>query len=71
MEYGFCEAGEPLVYESERANAVRPPKGKADEHLMPVQESESGDPEAEGNEDGCGAEWEEDKTVDTDTQPVW
>ena len=44
---------------------------------MPVQESESGDLEAEGNEDGCGAEWEEDKTVDNrpetngnDTRPL-
>ena len=71
MEYGFCEAGEPLVYESERANVVSPPKGKTDEHMMPVQESESGDPEAEENGEGCGAECEDDETVNTDTRAVW
>ena len=58
MEYGFCVAGEPLVHENKRANAVRPPKGKTHEHLLPVQEGESGDLEAKDESEGCGAEHE-------------
>ena len=59
MEYGFCVAGEPLVREKKRATAVRPPKGRTHEHLLPVQEGESGDLEAKDESDGCGAESEE------------
>ena len=54
-------AGEPLVQKSERANAVRPPKGKADEHLLTLPDGESGDLEAEGDGEECGAEHEETK----------
>ena len=58
MEYGLCVAGEPLVHENKRATAVRPPKGRTHEHLLPVQEGESGDLEAKDESDGCGAESE-------------
>ena len=59
MEYGFCVAGEPLVHENKGANAVRPPKGKTDEHLLPVQGDESGDPEVEGHGEGLEVERDE------------
>ena len=58
MEHGFCVACEPLAHENERANFVRPPKGRTNEHLLPIQEGESGDLEAESEKDGCGAEIE-------------
>ena len=52
-------AGEPLVQKIERANAVRPPKGRTDKHLMPMEGDESGDLEAEEDKEECGADEEE------------
>ena len=44
---------------SERASVVTPPKGRTDEHLLPIQDGESGGLEAESEREGCGAKPEE------------
>ena len=59
MEYWYCVAGELVVCANERANVVRRPKGKIDEHLLQVQGDESGDLEVGEDGDGCGAEQDE------------